>query len=253
MKFKDKIAPVITIALILLVWYAAAAIYDKEILLPSPKTTLLQLVEAFKREQFWQSIGNTMLRSVTSFLIAFACALALALLAVKFNLFYKLFYPVVVLFRAVPTIAVIFICYIALKGWFRAVFICFLVIFPTLFASFYTSIKGCSMELKEVTAVYKVSAFNSVTRFIIPSVWNSMYSEIVNTLSLTVKLIVAAEAVTATGLSLGGLMAQAKAMFEMGDILAYTVVAILLSYAAELTVRLIAKIVKGVSRKCRSH
>ena len=80
-----------------------------------------------------------------------------------------------------------------------------------------------------------------------------MYSDIVNTLSLTVKLIIAAEAVTATGFSLGGLMAESKSIVDMGRILAYTLVAIGLSYLTELFVRLAARTVKEVSVKWRYH
>jgi NitT/TauT family transport system permease protein len=194
-----------------------------------------------------------MLRTLVAFLVAFIAALLLSLVSSQSKVFFKLFYPVVVLLRALPTISVIFICYIAVKGWYRAVIIAFLVIFPTLFSSFYTAFENCNGELADVGKVFGVSTKNKLLRFVIPSVWAFMYSDIVNTLSLSVKLIVAAEAVTATGVSLGGLMAESKAIIDMGRILAYTIVAVGLSYSTELVVRLIARLVKEVSKKCRLH
>ena len=253
MKIKERLLPLVTLAIVLIVWYLASVIYNIPLIWPKPSVAFKELVAAFGEGAFWVGIGNTMLRAIFSFVLAFVFALLLALAAVKSRMFYKLFYPVVVLLRALPTISVIFICYIALKGWYRAVLIAFLVIFPTLFASFYTAIKNTDGELAEVGRVFGVKPLHVFFKFIIPSVWASMYSDIVNTLSLTVKLIIAAEAVTSTSFSLGGLMAEVKAYIDMGRILAYTVVAIGLSYLTELLVRLITRCVKEVSKKWRLH
>lgn len=253
MRIKDRLLPLITIALVLAFWYVAALIYGVEIVLPSPTVAFKELVEIVQQGAFWVGVGNTFARSLVAFALAFVLALIFALVSVWSKSFYKLFYPVIVLLRAIPTISVIFVCYMAIRGWYRAVLIAFLIIFPTLYSSFYTSITGCRGDLMQVSAVYQVKRRFVITKFIIPSVWASMYSEIVNTLSLTVKLIIAAEAVTSTGQSLGGFMAEAKAVFEMGSILAYTVVAVVLSYATELAVRLTVKICKEVSKKWKLH
>ncbi|MBP5194061.1 MAG: ABC transporter permease subunit [Clostridia bacterium] len=245
--------PVVTILLIIVFWYVAAAIYNVELILPKPSSALRELINALGEREFWRGVGNTVLRSVLAFAFAFIAALALSLICAWKDVIFRLFYPVVVLLRALPTISVIFICYIAVRGWYRAILISFLVIFPTLFSSFYTAFKRCGGELADVGKVFGVKKRFVLTRYIIPSVWGGMYSDIVNTLSLTVKLIIAAEAVTATGISLGGLMAESKAMVDTGRILAYTVAAVALSYSTELIVRLTSLIVKGVSKKWRSH
>jgi NitT/TauT family transport system permease protein len=198
MKIKERILPLATIVLIIALWYAVAAIYNVELILPKPTVAFRELVTALGENEFWAGVGNTMLRTLVAFLVAFIAALLLSLVSSQSKVFFKLFYPVVVLLRALPTISVIFICYIAVKGWYRAVIIAFLVIFPTLFSSFYTAFENCNGELADVGKVFGVSTKNKLLRFVIPSVWAFMYSDIVNTLSLSVKLIVAAEAVTVT-------------------------------------------------------
>ena len=253
MRIKERLLPLLTVALVLLFWQLVAVVYGIEMIIPTPATTWERLTEVLVKSEFWTGVWNTLVRSVVAFLIAFFGALGLALLSRASKVFYKLFYPVVVMLRALPTIAVIFICYIAIRGWYRAVLIALLVIFPTLYASFYTAFMGCSGELAEVNKVYGVSKRHVLLKFIIPSVWASMYSDIVNTLSLTVKLINAAEAVTATSNSLGDMMAAAKSNFEMAEVFAYTIVAVALSYFTELVIRLTARIVKEVSKKCRLH
>ncbi len=249
----DKFLPLITVFAVIVVWFIAAYAYGKEIIIPKPQTALKELAVMLGQGVFWQSVANTMLRAIVAFALAYVFALAFALLSQASKIFFKLFYPLVVLLRALPTISVIFICFIAMKGWYRACFIAFLVVFPTLYASFYTAFENCSGELGEVIKAYNVNRRIAITKFVIPSVWEYMYSDIVNTLSLTVKLIIAAEAVTTTANSLGGLMAEAKSFVDMAGIFAYTVTAVVLSYATELIVRLIARAVKEVSLKCRRH
>ena len=78
MKIKDRILPLITIALIIALWYAAASIYGIELILPTPTTAIGEMIEAFKSNEFWVATANTLLRSVVAFIIAFVAALALA-------------------------------------------------------------------------------------------------------------------------------------------------------------------------------
>lgn len=252
-KIADFLLPVFTIIIVIALWFVAAYAYGIELILPKPQSAFMELKNILTTGSFWVAAGNTLLRAIVAFLIAFLAALAFALLSRGSKVFYKLFYPLVVILRSLPTISVIFICYIALKGWFRAVLIAYLVIFPTLYASFYTALENCSGELNEVVTAYKIPRFRSVTKYVIPSVGAYMYSDVVNTLSLTVKLIIAAEAVTETVSSIGGLMAEAKSYVDMASIFAYTIVAIAMSYFTEIVIRLCAKLVKEVSLKCRRH
>ncbi len=248
-----RLLPLVTIVLMIALWAIAAWLDGTELVFPKLSTTLKDLYGAVTQAEFWKSVGNTALRAVLSFCIAFVAAIALSLLAVKHKPFAAMFYPVVVLLRALPTISIIFICYLSVKSWYRAVLISFLVIFPTLYSSFYTAFKQTEGPLAEVGVVYGVKRRYVLTKYVIPSVWEYVFSDIVSILSLTVKLVVAAEAITATRNSLGGLMHRGQVNLDMGLLFAYTVVAILLAYAMELVVRLTAKIVKGASLKCRLH
>ena len=250
-KISDVLLPLSTVMIILGIWFAAAYLYGIELIIPKPQSAFKELGEILGKGEFWASAGNTLLRAVVAFAIGFCSALVFALLSRASVVFRKMFYPVVVILRSLPTISVIFICYIALKGWFRAVLIAFLVIFPTLYASFYTALENCSGELEQVVKVYNVSRFRSITKFVIPSVRAYIFSDVVNTISLTVKLIIAAEAVTQTVSSIGGLMAEAKSYVDMAGIFAYTIVAVAMSYFTELVIRLSSRIIKEASLKCR--
>ena len=164
-----KLLPFVTVAVMMILWVVAAKIDGTELIFPKLSTTFGVLFREVKRSEFYISVGNTVLRSLLSFFIAYLSAAVFALLAAKSEVFRGLFYPVVVILRALPTISVIFICYIAIKSWFRAVLIGFLVIFPTLYSAFYSAFMQCSGALADVGKVYGVQKKYILTKFIIHS------------------------------------------------------------------------------------
>ena len=76
MNLKNRLLPLVTILIIFTVWYIAAALYGIELILPKPTAALKELWAALKEPAFWKGVGNTMLRSVLAFIIAFFEALS---------------------------------------------------------------------------------------------------------------------------------------------------------------------------------
>lgn len=247
---QNTLLPLISVVAVILVWYLSALALNIELILPTPLQTLNSLIAALGNGEFYISLMWTVVRTLFAFALAFVCAFVFAFVTASSEVFKRLFYPIIVVLRAIPTISIIFILYVSVKQNNRSVLIAFLVIFPTLYSAFYTAITEVDAELLELSRVFKVRRRNVVGKLMIPAIAVSVYSETVNAVSLTVKLMVAAEAITQTGMSLGNLMNIAKVNFEMGDLLAYTVAAVVLSYLLELVMRAIkALVVLAVKRK----
>ena len=69
-----------------------------------------------------------------------------------------------------------------------------------------------------------------------------MFAQITSALTLNVKLIIAAEALAQTRISMGNAMQISKGNLNIAELLAWTVMAILLSYVLELLIILIKKL-----------
>lgn len=235
---KEKVGkiffPIISLTFVIIIWFLAAKSIDVEILLPSPSVAFKQLLEVLGSAEFYKCAGWTVLRSIFSFLLAGVFAFAIALLSSVSKTFKELIYPLIVILRAVPTISVIFIMYVSVKQNNRSLLIAFLVIFPTLYSAFYSAITSSDKDILQMSKVYKVNRKYLLQKYLIPHIFKSAYPELVNGISITVKLVVAAEALTQTKMSLGNLMYAAKLNFEMGTLLAYTLVAVILSFLLEL-------------------
>lgn len=243
MKKAEKFLPLITLAAIFALWWAAADKIDSTIILPSPAKVFAELYNlAFSRE-FILSLANTALRAIYSFAAAFLPAIAAAWLAFRFRAAEKLLYPVIVIMRAVPTMSVIILCLIWLTDTQSPMAIAFLVLFPLMYSAFLSAFRTTDGELTEVAKVYGVPLASKLYRLYLPSVAISAFPSLVSLISFNVKLTVAGEALAQTGLSLGGAMQSAKFNLETASVLAYTVAAIILSYIAELFIRLIGKLV----------
>lgn len=126
------------------------------------------------------------------------------------------------------------------------------VIFPLLYVSTLEGIKSCDDKLKEMSALYKVPKSQQIFKFYLPCVARRVYSDAVSILALNVKLIIAAEALAQTNLSIGGEMKVAKEALETAELFAWTVCAVVLSYLMELVLKLIKKVLKGVVKNVRN-
>ena len=76
-----------------------------------------------------------------------------------------------------------------------------------------------------------------------------MFDGVLSVLGLNVKLVIAAEAIAQTRLTLGMLMQSAKINLETGRLFAYTIIAILISCLLEGVLRLIRHCVKKAVKR----
>lgn len=246
MKAFQKYSPVITVILLITVWYIAAIIQNSRLILPTPVDTLKEMFNVFSDGKFYISLLGSLYRTVISFCIAFVSAILLALLSNLSKIFERLFYPIIVIVRATPTMSVIFLCIISFSSKITPMIVATAVIFPTMYSSVFTAIKSCDKSLIEMSDVYKVPTFVRVKKLYLPYVSDKVFSDAVSAISLNVKLIVAAEAIAQTSQSIGVLMQIAKLNLETASLFAYTVAAIVLSVLLETLLKLIRKIFRGI-------
>ena len=236
-KVLNKFAPLFAILIVIIVWHIVAVCVGIPIIVPTPRQTVVKMIEAFTANSFLKGVVNSLWRTLLSFSIAFIMATGLAVLASLSSFFEKFLYPLIVFVRATPTMSIIFLCLIWFSTTLSPMIVATAVIFPTVYASVFTAIKSCDEKLIEMSRVYNVPTKVMVFKLYLPYVSDKIFSDAVNALSLNLKLIIAAEALAATADSLGRLMQNAKANLETATLFAYTVAAILLSYLLELLLK----------------
>lgn len=239
-KILNIIYPLAALGLLIAIWAISAAAVGKEIIIPSIGSTFKELWALIKTADFYRAVGNTLLRTLASFAIAVVCALIIGLLSV-FNPIERLFSPIIKIVRAVPTMSVILLTVIWMNPKTSPIFIAFLINFPILYSGLFSAIKSVDKNLIEVSVAYGVSKKDIVKSLYLPSVAPAAFDCMQSSLGLTIKIIISAEVIAQTKNSMGLMMQFSRAYLETAQLLAWTLAAIILSYALELIVFAIKK------------
>lgn len=228
--------PLLSLAIALGIWAIAAAVKDNPLVLPMPDIVIERFFKLWSVQGFWLNIGKTLLRTVLCFGISFVLSLLFAALGGLFKPFHKVISPFVTFLRSVPTVAAILVLYAFFANCELAFIIGFLIAFPIMYSAFYSAVTGVDKDLIEMAKIYKVSAVNRVTSIYLPSIADCLFDTSKSTLSLTLKVIVAAEILTFVPSSVGMSIQTAYASFEIEYLLAWTLVAIVMSFVLEAVV-----------------
>ena len=238
----NLVYPLVSFALVLAIWAIVAKVKDNPLVMPMPDVVIESFFSLCKESGFWTAVGMSLARTLICFVISFVAALALAALGGLANPVHRIISPIVTFLRSAPTVAVILILYAFATSNFMAVSVGFLVAFPIMYSAFYGAISGVDKDLVEMAKVYKVSPWNKVAGVYLPSVAECLFDTSKSTLSLTLKVVVAAEILAGISKSIGGKISVANATFEIAYLLAWTLVAIALSFAIEGVVAIFKKI-----------
>lgn len=239
---RNILFPLIALAIILVVWIVASAIKNNPLVLPMPGTVLEKFFTLGGEQAFWKSVGATVLRSLIAFIISFVLALSLAVLSGLFKNLDRIISPIVAFLRAAPTVAVILIIYAFMTTDVMTVVVGFLIAFPIMYSSFFSAIKGIDENLLQMAKIYKVSPVSKIFNIFILSISENIFDTSKSTLSLTIKVVIAAEILTSVSPGIGGKIQVAYASFEIEYLLAWTLMAIALSFASEIFVAILKKI-----------
>lgn len=229
---------VISVAIMLLLWEVASLTLGSEQILPGPATTLKTTILLFAEKSFWTVIGSTILRGLIGFAIAVVAGIALGIvggLKPKFDAFMQ---PWVVVMRSVPVVAFILLALIWFKSSSVPVFIGLLTMFPMIYSNIVNGIHNVDAKLIEMARFYQVSDRRIVTEVYIPAIAPYAVSGISNAVGIGWRAIIVGEVLSQPQYGIGTFMQSAQAFLQVDKVIAWTVIAVLLSFIFERLIRL---------------
>lgn len=250
MKKQDKLLnallPFLTVAVIFGLWGLAAAKVDSEYVLPTVGDTFAALWELLKSAEFYRAYFGTLLRSVVAFAIAFFLAFIAAFVAYKCDKAKRALKPLIVIIRALPTIAVVLLLVLWTSSFVAPVIVTFLVVFPTLYNNLYAALCGIDKDLNEMCKVFGVSNKKRLTKVVFLQIAPEFITSAGAGLTLNLKLMVAAEVLAQTARSMGYLLNTSKIYFEISTMLALVLITVITGLIIEFLFSFWAK--KAVKR-----
>lgn len=236
-----KLFTLLSVAFLIALWKAGAVALDSELILPSPEHTLLAVTELIMEKQFLSIIGATILRGLVGFAISFLLAMALGIIAGMNSRFNAFLQPILVTIRSTPVISLILLALI----WFDVdqvpVFIALLTMFPFICTNIIEGIRNINPDLVEMAYVYRVRNRKIITNIYIPGIYPFIFSGISSAMGFGWRAIIIGEVLSQPTYGIGTFMQNAQTYLLVDKVIAWTIIAILLSYLFEQIIRLVEK------------
>ncbi|MBR2080667.1 MAG: ABC transporter permease subunit [Oscillospiraceae bacterium] len=226
-------AKLLAVLLALLLWQLAAMLVDLPVLLVSPLQVLRRLLTIWREPDFFLTVWHSLLRIALGFAAALVLGTFLAILAGRFPVLRTLLWPYVTVMKTVPVASFIIISLIWLNAENLAVFISFLMVFPTIYLNVLQGYESADRELLEMARVFRVPYARQLRHIYLPAVRPFLLSACSVALGMAWKSGVAAEVIAISKHSLGEKLYESKVYFLNVDLFSWTVVIVLSSFLFE--------------------
>ncbi len=183
---------------------------------------------------FSLNVGMTVARALESFLIIVVSGTLLGLLAGFFPVFQAAMSPLLTVLKATPVMSVILLAFIWFSSGTVPIFSAFLMGFPIMFIQIAQSVAGMDPALEQMCRIYGFSPSLRLRHYVLPSLLPALVTGARLTLSMVWKVVVAAEVLPVPRHGIGSRLQMAQVNLETSDVLAWTLVAVLLTALGDL-------------------
>lgn len=210
-------------------WQAAALLIDNSIVFVGPFPVLCAFRALLPTPGFWLSVGSSFGKISLGFLAAFLCGLMSGSLAYRFPLLREFLAPVVLLMKSVPVASFVILALIWIGSEHLAVLISFLVVFPILYVNTIAGLENTDPRLLEMAQVFSVPGAGRLRCIYLPALLPHLTSGCRVALGMSWKSGIAAEVIGVPSHTIGENLYMAKIYLSTADLLAWTIVIILVS------------------------
>ena len=220
---------ILCIIAILLVWQIIAIQVNNNILIPSPIETISALFSLLIKPATWSSIGITLVRVIRGLCISLFLSLVLLFLYEADQRTEKIFTPIVTLISSIPNISYMILAIIWLGSEGSVSVVTMMVLFPVTFQGLFSAILDEDKSLKDVQVLYKESFICRVRFHLLPMLSFTILRTMKTALQLGFKVGIMAEIVASVRAGIGRSMHFANLNLNTAEVLAWTLIIILLS------------------------
>jgi len=244
---KKKFIPILSVLILLALWQLLAFCVDQPEFIPSVPRLVKTLFELLISGPFYLSLGATLIRGLIGMVLSLICALVLALLSGHFQWVYDLFRPLLTIMRSVPVISFILLALIFFHPESIPVIIGFLTMFPLLTENLSRGIRNLKPELFVLSRQFQLGATNRFTQIIYPQLKPFLYSGLASATGFGWRAVIMGEVLSQTTLGIGGEMKRAQIFIDVPELLAWTIVAIVISFLADKVINTLSQIKPPIS------
>lgn len=223
-------------------WELISLAVGRALVFPSPVDTAKALFSLLATARFYQTVGTTLLRVVTGFLLGVIAGSTLGVLTAFSSAADALLAPLRTIIKATPVTSFIILVLLWLTSALTPTFIAFLMVTPIVWANVRAGLRATDPLLVEMAEFYRVPRMRRFLKLYVPSAMPQFVAACTTGLGFAWKSGVAAEVIASTELSIGRSLNDCKIYLETPELFAWTAAVIILSMLLEkLMVRLLGR------------
>lgn len=215
------------------VWEALDRIADNRLILAGPIRTFQAVADQVVRPDFWLIVGASFGRITLGFLLSFVGGFLLALAAHRSRLFRDFVDPIMSLLRTIPVASFIILLLIWAGNQALTVFLAFFIVLPLIYTNMISGFEAVDPQMVEMGRVFGLSKWRMFLYVYRPAFMPFLISASKISLGMTWKSGVMAEVLATPAPSIGRMMNTARTFLNTPDLLAWTVVVMVCSWAFE--------------------
>lgn len=234
---KKQYISFLSVGVMLVFWKILAVWFDSEFIIPHPEVTFLTVVKLFGDSGFILVAGTTILRGVIGFVISAILGMGFGILAgisPNFNAFLN---PILVTIRSTPVIALILLALIWFSPDSVPVFIAMLTMFPFICTNVIDGIRSVDPGLVDMARFYRVGSWRIIREVYIPATMPFIISGASSAMGIGWRAIIIGEVLSQPQYGIGTKMQSAQTFLNVEAVIAWTLIAVLISYGFEKLIR----------------
>lgn len=224
---------IIPVAAWIIIWQLISMAVHNRILLAGPVDTVRALASLSGTSDFWQSIRATTLRILSGLAIGTVLGLLLSLGAYLKEPLELFLHPLVLCLKSVPVASFVILLLIWFGSENISVIICAMVVFPIIYLNCLEGFKSTDVKLLEMAQVFRMPTDRRLRYILLPQVMPFFRGGLKLATGMSFKSGIAAEVIGQPLHTIGNGLYQAKIYLETGELFAWTIVVVLISYICE--------------------
>lgn len=228
-------------------WQLLAWLVNQPELMPSLPRLAEALNVLFATGTFYESIAFTLLRGTVGIVISFGLAISTALLFSRHETLYELFRPLLSLMRSIPVISFILLALIFLQPENIPLIIAFLTMYPLLNENLTKGFKELDPALSVMAKTFRIRRTNRYMQVVYPQIKPYLFSGLNSAVGFGWRAIIMGEVLSQCTFGIGSEMKRAQTFIDVPTLMAWTLVAALISIAFDKTINKLARITIPIS------
>ncbi|MDO5111631.1 MAG: ABC transporter permease subunit [Clostridia bacterium] len=226
-------------------WQLAAMAVGSALLLPGPWDTLRTLASLMGTAAFWKTVGMTLLRVGTGYILGAVIGTTVGVLTAASPFLRTLLSPLRTVAKSTPVTSFIILVLLWLSATVTPVLIVFIMVTPMFWATTYQGVVSADAQLLEMAAVFHLGRKKTLRHVYLPHILPQYIASSTTALGFAWKSGVAAEVIAAPAFSIGRSIIESKLYVETPMLFAWTMAVILLSVGLEKLIVALLRRVKA--------